>query len=83
MNDQVNIMDVCEAYVLTAAMQAYIKKFADDNRDHDSQAYQTAMQFFISVFKKYRRIAQTPVEYDACGNLAVKNIGLRSRFDVN
>jgi len=82
MNDQPDIYQVAEAYVITAAMNTYIKNFAA-SQNHDTIEYQAAMQFFISVFKKYRRIAQTPVEYDACGNLAVKNIGLRSRFDVN
>jgi hypothetical protein len=84
MNDQPDIYQVAEAYVIAAAMNNYIKTFTTGySGSRDATEYQAAMQFFISVFKKYRRIAQTPVEYDACGNLAVKNIGLRSRFDVN
>ena len=82
MNDQPDIYQVAEAYVIAAAMNAYIKNFVA-SQSHDTTEYQAAMQFFTSVYRKYHGIAQTPVEYDACGNLAVKNIGLRSRFDVN
>ena len=82
MNDQPNIYQVAEAYVITAAMNTYIKNFAA-SQNHDTIEYQAAMQFFISVFKEYRRIAQTPVEYDALGYLTVKRDVRRGKYDMN
>ena len=82
MNDQPDIYQVAEAYVITAAMNTYIKNFAA-SQNHDTIEYQAAMQFFTSVYRKYHLIAQTPVEYDALGYLTVKRDVRRGKYDMN
>jgi len=84
MNDQPNIYQVAEAYVIAAAMNNYIKTFTTGySGSRDATEYQAAMQFFTSVYKKYHLIAQTPVEYDALGYLTVKRDVRRGKYDMN
>jgi hypothetical protein len=82
MNDNISINDVCEAVLVTTALNAYAAEIRAKYGTED-QEMKLLLQYVNTVYSKYYVIAKTPVVRDALGNLTIKRETRRNRADLN
>jgi len=73
---------VTEAVVIRNAMSLYLSYTAKSFQDHEAEEYKLTMQFLTMIYKKFNRIASTPIEMNASGRYVVKR-DIRGRMDLN
>lgn len=76
------VYEVCEAVIVRDAVGLFINKTAAQFKNHKDTDYLAAMTFLSHVYKKFARIAATPVELDHSGRMIIKK-DLRKNFDLN
>ena len=82
MNDNISINDVCEAVLVTTALNTYAAEIRT-KYGTDDQEIKLLLQYINTVYSKYYVIAKTPVVRDALGNLTIKRETRRNRADLN
>ena len=81
MNDNISINAVCEAVLVTSALNSYAAEIRT-KYGTDDQEIKLLLQYINTVYSKYYVIAKTPVVRDALGNLMIKETR-RNRADLN
>lgn len=81
MNDNISINEVCEAVLVTTALNSYAAEIRT-KYGTDDQEIKLLLQYINTVYSKYYVIAKTPVVRDALGNLMIKETR-RNRADLN
>lgn len=81
MNDNISINEVCEAVLVTTALNSYAAEIRT-KYGTDDQEIKLLLQYINTVYSKYYVIAKTPVVRDALGNLTIKETR-RNRADLN
>ncbi len=81
MNGNISINDVCEAVLVTTALNTYAAEIRT-KYGTDDQEIKLLLQYINTVYSKYYVIAKTPVVRDALGNLTIKETR-RNRADLN
>ncbi len=81
MNGNISITDVCEAVLVTTALNTYAAEIRT-KYGTDDQEIKLLLQYINTVYSKYYVIAKTPVVRDALGNLTIKETR-RNRADLN
>jgi hypothetical protein len=76
------VYEVCEAVLIRDALSLFINKTATTYKNRNDPDYLAAMTFYGHVYKKFARIAATPVELDHSGRMIIKK-DLRKNFDLN
>jgi len=82
MNGNISINDVCEAVLVTTALNTYAAEIRT-KYGTDDQEIKLLLQYINTVYSKYYVIAKTPVVRDALGNLTIKRETRRNRADLN
>ena len=72
---------IAEAVVIRNALSDYIVKTASTNANHEQPEYKTTIQFLSMIYKKYQRIAATPVTIE--NRKFVIRRDIRRDFDLN
>lgn len=76
------VYEVCEAIIVRDAVGLFINKTAAQYRNHNDPDFVATMRFIGSIYKKYARIAATPVELDHSGRIVIKK-DIRQNFGLN
>ncbi len=76
------VFEICEAVIIRDSVGLFINKTAAEHKNHNDPDYLAAMTFLSHVYKKFARIAATPVELDHSGRMIIKK-DLRKNFDLN
>lgn len=76
------VFEICEAVVIRDSVGLFINRTAAQYRNHNDPDYVAAMTFLSHVYKKFARIAATPVELDHSGRLVIKK-DIRQNFGLN
>ena len=76
------IYEICEAAIIRDSVGLFINKTAAQYKNHNDPDYLAAMTFLSHVYKKFARMAATPVELDHSGRMVIKK-DIRKNFDLN
>lgn len=76
------VYDVCEAVLVRDAISLFINKTVTTYKNHNDPDYLAALSFLNHVYKKFARIAATPVVLDNSGRMVIKK-DIRKNFDLN